>query len=127
MGNEMKTRGKDQRKAKGAMGEEAAALFLENLGYRILERNWRCRSGEIDLIAKQEHILVFIEVRSRSSSKYGTPAESVTARKITQVRQTAAVYLHMNGMGESPIRFDMISVRLSAETAAVTDHFIDAF
>ncbi|WP_090735547.1 YraN family protein [Paenibacillus sp. Mc5Re-14] len=127
MGNEMKTRGKDQRKAKGAMGEEAAALFLENLGYRILERNWRCRSGEIDLIAKQEHILVFIEVRSRSSSKYGTPAESVTARKITQVRQTAAVYLHMNGMGEFPIRFDMISVRLSAETAVVTDHYIDAF
>lgn len=123
----MKTRSKDQRKAKGAMGEEAAALFLENLGYRILERNWRCRSGEIDLIAKQEHILVFIEVRSRSSSRYGTPAESVTARKITQVRQTAAVYLHMNRMGEAPIRFDMISVRLSAETSVVTDHFINAF
>ncbi|KZE76960.1 endonuclease [Paenibacillus jamilae] len=127
MEDEMKTRSKDQRKAKGAMGEEAAALFLENLGYRILERNWRCRSGEIDLIAKQEHILVFIEVRSRSSSRYGTPAESVTARKITQVRQTAVVYLHMNGMGEAPIRFDMISVRLSAETAVVTDHFINAF
>lgn len=90
MGYDMKTRGKDQRKAKGAMGEEAAALFLETLGYRILDRNWRCRSGEIDLIARQEHILVFIEVRSRSSSKYGTPAESVTPRKITQVRQTAA-------------------------------------
>ncbi|QDY82169.1 YraN family protein [Paenibacillus polymyxa] len=127
MEDELKTRSKDQRKAKGAMGEEAAALFLENLGYRILERNWRCRSGEIDLIAKQEHILVFIEVRSRSSSRYGTPAESVTARKITQVRQTAAVYLHMNRMGEAPIRFDMISVRLSAETAVVTDHFINAF
>ncbi|MEJ3717550.1 YraN family protein [Paenibacillus polymyxa] len=127
MGYDMKTRSKDQRKAKGAMGEEAAALFLENLGYRILERNWRCRSGEIDLIAKQEHILVFIEVRSRSSSKYGTPAESVTPRKITQVRQTAAVYLHMNGMGDAPIRFDMISVRLSDETAVVTDHFMDAF
>ncbi|MGG4220774.1 YraN family protein [Paenibacillus jamilae] len=127
MGNEMKTKDKDQRKAKGTMGEEAAASFLEHLGYRILERNWRCRSGEIDLIAKQEHILVFIEVRSRSSSKYGTPAESVTARKITQVRQTAAVYLHMNGIGDAPVRFDMISVRLSAETAVVTDHFKDAF
>ena len=123
----MKAGGKDQRKAKGAMGEEVAALFLENLGYRIIERNWRCRSGEIDLIAKQEHALVFIEVRSRSSSKYGTPAESVTARKITQVRQTAAVYLHMNGIGDTPIRFDMISVRLTDETAVVTDHLIGAF
>ncbi|OMF51351.1 YraN family protein [Paenibacillus peoriae] len=127
MWNEMKAGGKDQRKAKGAMGEEAAALFLENLGYRIIERNWRCRSGEIDLIAKQEHILVFIEVRSRSSSKYGTPAESVTARKIAQVRQTAAVYLHMNGIGEAPIRFDMISAQLTDEKAVVTDHLIGAF
>lgn len=127
MWNEMKAGSKDQRKAKGAMGEEAAALFLENLGYRIIERNWRCRSGEIDLIAKQEHILVFIEVRSRSSSKYGTPAESVTARKIAQVRQTAAVYLHMNGIGEAPIRFDMISAQLTDEKAVVTDHLIGAF
>ncbi|MGO4948875.1 YraN family protein [Paenibacillus sp. DRB1-1] len=127
MWNEMKAGGKDQRKAKGAMGEEAAALFLENLGYRIIERNWRCRSGEIDLIAKQEHIIVFIEVRSRSSSKYGTPAESVTARKIAQVRQTAAVYLHMNGIGEAPIRFDMVSVQLTDEKAVVTDHLIGAF
>lgn len=127
MRNEMKAGSKDQRKAKGAMGEEAAALFLENLGYRIIERNWRCRSGEIDLIAKQEHILVFIEVRSRSSSKYGTPAESVTARKIAQVRQTAAVYLHMNGIGEAPIRFDLISAQLTDEKAVVTDHLIGAF
>ncbi|MDY8093869.1 YraN family protein [Paenibacillus polymyxa] len=127
MRNEMKAGGKDQRKAKGAMGEEAAALFLENLGYRIIERNWRCRSGEIDLITKQEHTFVFIEVRSRSSSKYGTPAESVTARKIAQVRQTAAVYLHMNGIGDAPIRFDMISVQLTDEKAVVTDHLIGAF
>ncbi|MET3207678.1 UNVERIFIED_CONTAM: putative endonuclease [Paenibacillus sp. PvR008] len=127
MRNDMRTGGKDQRKAKGALGEQAAASFLENLGYRIIERNWRCRSGEMDLIAAQEDILVFIEVRSRSSSNYGTPAESITARKITQVRQTAAVYLHMNGIGDIPIRFDMISVRLIDETAVVTDHIIEAF
>ncbi|MGW8956194.1 YraN family protein [Paenibacillus sp. NPDC055715] len=127
MRNDMRTGGKDQRKAKGALGEQAAASFLENLGYRIIERNWRCRSGEMDLIAAQEDILVFIEVRSRSSFNYGTPAESITARKITQVRQTAAVYLHMNGIGDIPIRFDMISVRLIDETAVVTDHIIEAF
>ncbi|MFK4370231.1 putative endonuclease [Paenibacillus sp. RC82] len=123
----MRTGSKDQRKAKGALGEQAAASFLENLGYRIIERNWRCRSGEMDLIASREDILVFIEVRSRSSSNYGTPAESITARKITQVRQTAAVYLHMNGIGDVPIRFDMISVRLIDETAVVTEHIIEAF
>lgn len=127
MGNEMKTGGKDQRKTKGMMGEQAAALFLEDLGYHIIARNWRCRSGELDLIAKQEDTFVFIEVRSRSSSKYGTPAESVTARKIIQVRQTAAVYLHINGIGDASIRFDMLAVRLTDEAAVVTDHFIDAF
>ncbi|MDQ0494254.1 MULTISPECIES: YraN family protein [Paenibacillus] len=127
MGNEMRAGGKDQRKARGTMGEQAAALFLEDLGYHIIARNWRCRSGELDLIAKQEDTFVFIEVRSRSSSKYGTPAESVTARKITQVRQTAAVYLYMNGIGDAPIRFDMLAVRLTEEAAVVTDHFIDAF
>ncbi|MFK4301422.1 MULTISPECIES: YraN family protein [unclassified Paenibacillus] len=127
MRNDMRTGSKDQRKAKGALGEQAAASFLENLGYRIIERNWRCRSGEMDLIASREDILVFIEVRSRSSSNYGTPAESITARKITQVRQTAAVYLHMNGIGDVPIRFDMISVRLIDETAVVTEHIIEAF
>lgn len=123
----MRTGSKDQRKAKGALGEQAAASFLENLGYRIIERNWRCRSGEMDLIASREDTLVFIEVRSRSSSNYGTPAESITARKITQVRQTAAVYLHMNGIRDIPIRFDMISVRLIDETAVVTEHIIEAF
>ncbi len=123
----MRAGGKDQRKARGTMGEQAAALFLEDLGYHIIARNWRCRSGELDLIAKQEDTFVFIEVRSRSSSKYGTPAESVTARKITQVRQTAAVYLYMNGIGDAPIRFDMLAVRLTEEAAVVTDHFIDAF
>ncbi|MFK4434977.1 putative endonuclease [Paenibacillus sp. RC73] len=127
MRNDVRTGSKDQRKAKGALGEQAAASFLENLGYRIIERNWRCRSGEMDLIASREDILVFIEVRSRSSSNYGTPAESITARKITQVRQTAAVYLHMNGIGDVPIRFDMISVRLIDETAVVTEHIIEAF
>ncbi|MEC0183409.1 YraN family protein [Paenibacillus peoriae] len=127
MGNEMRTGGKDRRKAKGTMGEQAAALFLEDLGYQIIARNWRCRSGELDLIAKLEDTFVFIEVRSRSSSRFGTPAESVTARKITQVRQTASVYLHMNGIGDAPIRFDMLAVRLTDEAAVVTDHFIDAF
>ncbi|MCC3381370.1 YraN family protein [Paenibacillus farraposensis] len=127
MSNEMKTPGRDQRKAKGTMGEQAAALYLEERGYHILARNWRCRSGELDLVAKQKGTFVFIEVRSRSGSKYGTPAESVTARKITQVRQTAAVYLHMNGIGDAPIRFDMLAVQLTGEAAVVTEHFIDAF
>lgn len=115
--NEDHSRKSYNRKQKGAAAEEAAVSYLTSSGYIILERNWRCRSGEIDIIAEHEGTLVFVEVRSRSGSmlKQGTPEESVTGRKIRQVRSTAEVYLHRTGQSERRISFDVISVLLQED------------
>ncbi|MDK8193499.1 YraN family protein [Paenibacillus sp. UMB7766-LJ446] len=117
------------RQQKGRLGEEAACDWLREHHYRILRQNWRCRSGEIDIVAVHEGMIIFIEVRSRSGTgKYGTPQESVDIRKIQQVRATASVYLQMTGETNHQIRFDVIAVMLdkAGETVSL-DHIINAF
>lgn len=99
------------RKQLGAAGERHAELYLEEAGYRIIARNWRCRSGEIDLIAREGDILVVVEVRTRSSkARFGTPQESIDARKQQQVMETAQVYLYQQRLHNYQVRFDVISV-----------------
>lgn len=119
----------DGRKARGRLAEEAGARFLLGQGYVLLERNWRCRSGEIDIIAKKEGVIVIVEVRSRSlhSERYGTPAESITPRKIKQVRETAAVYLQWSRQLDEPIRFDVLAVRMEQNEVAAIEHIVNAF
>ncbi|RAJ01101.1 putative endonuclease [Paenibacillus pabuli] len=117
------------RQQKGRLGEEAACDWLREHDYHILKRNWRCRSGEIDIVASHEGMIIFIEVRSRSgTAQYGTPQESVDIRKMQQVRSTAAVYLQMTGEMKQQIRFDVIAVMLdkAGETVSI-DHIINAF
>lgn len=121
---------KDNRRAKGALAEQAAASFLETQGYRIVERNWRCRSGEIDLIAEHSDTIVVVEVRSRSVTalSFGTPAESITPRKIRQVRETANVYLHQMHCEQRSVQFDVIAVMLAQGGAiASVEHIKNAF
>lgn len=123
---------KDTRKAKGKAGEEAAARFLIEAGYRIIETNWRCRSGEIDIIAGINDMYIFVEVRSRTGShQYGTALESVNYRKINQVRQTAAVYLQDRRLGNKQIRFDVIGVLLPpvnwSDGPMEIEHIVNAF
>lgn len=124
-------RTKDTRKEKGAAAEEHAANYLLEQGYEIIDRNWRCRSGELDIVARKDDVLIFIEVRSRSgSSRYGTPAESVNVHKINQVRKTAEVYLMYKqaGLITTMIRFDVIAVLLHADmTVDNLEHIIEAF
>lgn len=118
------------RQQKGRIGEEAALAWLKEQGYLILERNWRCRSGEIDIIAQLDGLVIFVEVRSRSHvSKFGTPQESVDARKIHQVRSTAAVYLQSRGTASQPqIRFDVVAVMLDHRGTTVSvNHIVNAF
>ncbi|OUM98813.1 MAG: YraN family protein [Paenibacillaceae bacterium ZCTH02-B3] len=104
---------KDRRKERGAAAEEAAARHLEALGYQVLERNWRCRSGEIDLIARDGEALVFVEVRSRrAGSRFGAAVEAVTPRKIRQVRGLAGIYLAFHPHMAGPFRFDVVAVTL---------------
>ncbi|QOS78323.1 YraN family protein [Paenibacillus sp. JNUCC31] len=117
------------RQQKGRLGEEASCHWLREHGYQIIRQNWRCRSGEIDIVASHEGMIIFIEVRSRSGTgKYGTPQESVDIRKMQQVRATASVYLQMTGETNHQIRFDVIAVMLdkAGETVSV-DHIINAF
>lgn len=98
------------RRQLGLKGEEAAAGYLKRSGYRVLNKNYSCRLGEIDIVALESDTLVFIEVRSRSSDEYGLAQESVTMRKQLRLRQLAWHYLKAEGKTGSSCRFDVISV-----------------
>ncbi|AIQ75103.1 MULTISPECIES: YraN family protein [Paenibacillus] len=117
------------RKEKGTAAENGAVQYLSSSGYMILERNWRCRTGELDIIAEREDCIVVVEVRSRSGELLqGTPEESVNARKINQVRNTTQVYLHMKGYEERRVSFDVISVLLNDDLSlASLSHIREAF
>ncbi|OCT13832.1 YraN family protein [Paenibacillus pectinilyticus] len=105
---------KDDRKMLGQQGEEWAASYLLKQDYLIVERNWRCRSGEIDIIAEKENKLIFVEVRTRRpSSRFGTAKESVDYRKQLKVRETAQYYLHRFHKYEQSIQFDVITVEIT--------------
>jgi putative endonuclease len=101
-----------QTKKLGTRGEQIAINYLQNLGYRILERNYRNRLGEIDIIARQGRDLVFIEVKTRSDNIYGSPFDSVTASKQRQLSKVALEYLSKNDWLDHPARFDVVGVRL---------------
>jgi putative endonuclease len=117
------------RKMLGALGEQYALEHLQSLKYRILANNWRCRTGEIDLIAMDGELLVFIEVRTRSgSTAFGTPQESVNAMKQQKVRETAQFYAHRYQLLDRQLRFDVISIVTDKEGQRLTlEHFLNAF
>ncbi len=116
----------DGRRETGRRGEEAAAAFVAALGYRIVVRNFRCRAGEIDLVALDGETIVFVEVRSRTGSGRGTPLESVDGRKQAQVGRVARYFLSARGWHERPARFDVIGIRLDAEPPSI-EHVRSAF
>lgn len=94
----------------GAAYELKAEEYLLGNGYRILERNFRNRSGEIDLIAKKEDYICFVEVKYRTTSDFGSPLEAVNVRKQNQIRKVALYYLMKNKLSEwTPCRFDVIA------------------
>lgn len=98
---------------KGRGAEASAARFLEGLGYRILARNHATRRGEVDLVCEEEGALCFVEVRSRTSAAFGSPALTVDARKARRVVAAATDWAVRNGGLERPIRFDVVAVDLS--------------
>jgi putative endonuclease len=105
----------------GELGEKAAVKFLENLGYKILDRNYQNnfgrRLGEIDIIAKEKEEIVFVEVKTREYRKYRNtdPEENVTSGKIRRLAKIATAYLRQNRLENSDYRFDVISVWLNSE------------
>jgi putative endonuclease len=103
-------RKKETGTAIGRAGEEAAALYLAAHGYRVRERNVRFRSGEIDMVAEEAGVLVFIEVKTRTGPGFGTAAEAVTARKQQQLVRLAGLYLAIRGGADQACRFDVVTV-----------------
>jgi len=100
----------DARRALGAAGEEAVARWYLDNGYRILARNWRCRQGELDVIAGKGDLLAFCEVKTRSSDAFGSPFEAVTAAKRARIRRLAMAWLEESGMRADELRFDVAGV-----------------
>ena len=109
----------------GAVYEEKAAAYLKEKGYRILEKNYRCPLGEIDLIAKDGRTLVFVEVKYRKNARNGYPEEAVDTRKQKKICETAAYYVYKNRIPEyTPMRFDVVAV-LDGEFKLIKDAFYE--
>jgi putative endonuclease len=96
--------------ALGGFGERRAAAHYQAHGYAVLERNWRCRSGEIDLICARGTTLVVCEVKTRTGTAHGHPLEAVTVSKQRRVRRLAAAYLQQQGRRWAVVRFDVVGV-----------------
>ncbi len=96
----------------GKTGEQAACNALQKKGYRILERNYRCRQGEIDIVARHKGCLVFIEVRSKTGSAFGTPGESITSQKKQKLVSSALEYMGSHRDLPEDWRIDFVAVEL---------------
>jgi putative endonuclease len=115
-----------QRQRLGLEGEAIAALELERLGYQILVRRYRSRFGELDLIAKDEGTIVFVEVKTKTDSRFGDPAEMVTSQKQRRLVSMAEEYVSGHQLHATPCRFDVVAVDASVAPARITV-YKDAF
>ena len=96
----------------GKAGEDIATDYLRKIGYSILERNYKQQCGEIDIIAKEKATLVFVEVKTRKSDKFGSPFEAITPKKQRQIARTAQDYLSRNKLFDQAARFDVVGINL---------------
>lgn len=103
----------DPRRALGTLGETLAARELERRGYRIVERNWRCPIGEIDIVAEKDGQLVIVEVRTRRGDERGTPQESITPAKQARLIELALTYVQEREPDDRDWRIDVVAVELS--------------
>lgn len=104
---------------RGNEGETLAAECLKSRGYKIVCKNFTSRRGEIDIVAKDGQYLVFIEVKTRTSSDFGYPAEAVTRQKAERIRKTALYYLMTNRMDDIPCRFEVVSIMKNGGKPAI--------
>ena len=110
------------REALGRQGEQLAAEFLEQSGLRVVDRNWRCREGEIDIVATDGRVLVICEVKTRSDTRYGTPLEAISARKHARLRRLAVSWVVAHGLLVDEIRIDIVGVLRVAPGEFTIEH-----
>ena len=111
----------------GRRGEIAATSFLEKKGFYIHDRNWKCRAGEVDIVAEDADTLVFVEVKTRSNCDKGLPEEAVDAKKRKRYEKIAAYYLQNSDFVDKAVRFDVISILVVGEDRAFLRHHCNAF
>ena len=117
----------EKSKRLGERGENAAAAYLERSGWTLVERNWRCSSGEIDIVALDGEVLVLCEVKTRKGVSKGTPEEAVTPAKQKRYKRLAAAYVQAASIEPVEMRFDVITLLVLAEDRALLRHHRAAF
>ncbi|MEU6642302.1 YraN family protein [Saccharomonospora sp. NPDC046836] len=124
---QVRTRSRRSPLALGRRGEELAAQYLRGLGMIVLSRNWRCREGELDLVATDRKVLVVCEVKTRSGRRFGEPAEAVTQDKVARVRRMTSRWLAHFRVAWCPVRFDVIAVDYPPDGRPSLRHIVGAF
>lgn len=119
--------GDNSRREFGRKAEEMAAIFLQGEGYRIMERNYRCRLGEIDIIAIDGDVVTFVEVRSRSGRRCGQAEESVGPWKKNRIRRVAEQYLLQKGLRNVSVRFDVVAIEAGPDGVPALEIYKNAF
>jgi putative endonuclease len=117
----------DPRRRLGNAGEDAVAAWYETAGYRVIDRNWRCRDGELDVVVISGDTLVFCEVKTRASTRFGVPVEAVTATKQRRLRMLAARWLAEHNVRRRTLRFDVASVMRGTDGQLTIEVVEDAF
>jgi len=111
----------------GRRGEDCAAEYLTRSGYTLLERNWRCSQGEIDLVVAKDGDIVFVEVKTRSGTGYGHPFEAITVAKLARLRRLAGAWCEQSGLRAHRIRIDVIGVLARSGHEPVVEHLEGVF
>ncbi len=111
----------------GVQGEDLAVDYLKKKGIKVRVRNYRQKIGEVDIIAQDGQWLVFIEVKTRKSLRFGQPYESVTLKKQAQISRVALDYITRNNLHDQPIRFDVISILLQSDGNTDINHLPNCF
>jgi len=111
----------------GECGEREAACFLEKQGYKILERNYKCRIGEIDVIARRKGRIAFVEIKTRTSVQFGTPQEAVDLKKQKKIFKLAQWYLKEKKLEKESVAFDVVAVLWRGDGAPQMRLIADAF
>lgn len=111
----------------GEAGEELAVALLSAKGYRIIERNFRCKGGEVDIVARDGSTLVFVEVKTRRDLSYGPPQLAVTPFKQRQISKAALTWLARAKKPDAAARFDVVAITLLAGASPQVEHIVNAF